>query len=145
MGDFPSAVPAYRIALSLLLLTAQVLLKNSPLSLVRINMLTNGFVADGQLRGNLLRTPLHAQQDNGFIFHPRSYRTGVSAVRVAFNHQFTCLLWRIPAKAGTATQLAADLRIVASDKTGNLVSFNLTEAFVIHRATSTCRSGSLEC
>jgi hypothetical protein len=27
----------------------------------------------------------------------------------------------------------------------NLISFNLTEVFVIHRATSTCRSGSLEC
>jgi hypothetical protein len=27
----------------------------------------------------------------------------------------------------------------------NLISFNPAEVFVIHRATSTCRSGSLKC
>jgi hypothetical protein len=35
--------------------------------------------------------------------------------------------------------------VLGFHKAGNLVSFNLAEVFVIHRATSTCRSGSLEC
>ena len=81
VGDLPSAVPSARIAFSLLLLTAQVLPKRSPLSLIRIHLLINGFMADGQLRGNLLGTPLHAQQGIGLIFHPRRYRAGVAAVR----------------------------------------------------------------
>ena len=59
---------------------------------------------------------------------------------------------------GIATQLATDSGLVASKQSGNLrdvvlgfhkavnlISFNLAEVFVIHRATSTCRSGSLEC
>ena len=60
--------------------------------------------------------------------------------------------------ADIAAQLAADLGLVASDQAGNLrhavlglhkasnlASFYLVEVFVIHRASSTCRSGSLEC
>jgi hypothetical protein len=35
--------------------------------------------------------------------------------------------------------------VLGIHKAVNLISFNLAEVFVIHRATSTCRSGSLEC
>jgi hypothetical protein len=51
-----------------------------------------------------------------------------------------------------------DRGLVSSKQSGNLrdfelgfykavtlISFNLAGVFVIHRATSTCRSGSLEC
>jgi hypothetical protein len=35
--------------------------------------------------------------------------------------------------------------VLGFHKAVNLISFNLAEVFVIHRATSTCRSRSLEC
>ncbi len=57
-----------------------------------------------------------------------------------------------------AAQIATDRGLVTSEQFGNLrdvvldfhkamnlISFNLAEVFVIHRATSTCRSGSLKC
>jgi hypothetical protein len=41
--------------------------------------------------------------------------------------------------------LPDDRGLAMSNQTGNLVSFNLAEVFVTHRATSTCRSGGLQC
>jgi hypothetical protein len=35
--------------------------------------------------------------------------------------------------------------VLGFHKSVNLISFNLAEVVVIHRATSTCRSESLEC
>jgi hypothetical protein len=84
-------------------------------------------------------------------------------VRIAFSRsdqspvQLLALEGR--ARAGIAAQLSYDRELKTSDKTGdlhdnllgdlhkagNLVSLNLAEVFVIHRATSTCRSRSLEC
>ena len=62
------------------------------------------------------------------------------------------------ATPGIAVQLATVRGLASSKQLGNLrdvvlgfhkavnlLSFNLAEVFVIHRATSTCMSGSLEC
>ena len=124
-----------------------------PLSLIHINMLIKGLMADVQLGRNLLGTPLHAQQGIGFIFNPRRYHACVEAVLVALNRQLTCFLWTIPVRADIVMQLAANPRHVKSDQAGVwrddmlnfhkadiLVSFNLACMFVIHRANSTCRS-----
>ncbi len=62
VGDLSSAISSAVIALTLLLLAAQALPKRPAFSLVRINMLINGFMADGQPRGNLLWTPLQAHK-----------------------------------------------------------------------------------
>ena len=68
------------------------------------------------------------------------------------------MIGSISPTASVTMQLATDRGLVASKqysnlrdvvlgfhKAVNLISFNLAEVFVIHRATSTCRSGSLEC
>jgi len=58
IGDLPPSISPTRITLSLLLLAAQTLPKNSALSLVRINMLVHRLMADGQSCCNLLRCEL---------------------------------------------------------------------------------------
>ena len=70
-GNLSSAITSTCIAFFLLLLTAHVLPKCSLLSVVRINMLTNNFIAYRQLRGNLLKNRLHAHQIGGLIGTPR--------------------------------------------------------------------------
>ena len=85
-------------------------------------------------------------------------RAGIAARLGAFAVKFTGLVGSVASTPGIAAQLATDRGLVASRRSGNLrdvvlgfhkavnlISFNLAEVFVIHRATSTCRSGSLEC
>ena len=115
-------------------------------------------MACGQLAGDLLWTPLQPQQDNGLLFHPVRKRVGVAARFEAFEGKISSLFGFIASTPGIAAQLATDRGLVSTKQLGNLrdvvlgiqkavylISFNLAEVFVIHRATSTCRSGSLEC
>jgi hypothetical protein len=69
-GSAPSILPT-RVALSLLLMAAQVLTKTSALGFVRINMLVKRLLADGQSCCNFFQTPLHTQQKTGFFPYPR--------------------------------------------------------------------------
>ncbi len=80
VGDLSSPVSATCIALPLLLLTAQVLPKRPALSLVGINMLINGFMADGQLGRNLLLAPLQLQQQLRLVLNQSWYAIRVVAV-----------------------------------------------------------------
>ena len=74
------------------------------------------------------------------------------------NRPIAGLLGAVAARACIKPQLATDRGLVAYEQTGdlrdavlgfnmagNLVSFNLAEVFVIHRVTSTFRSGRVEC
>ena len=91
-------------------------------------------------------------------FYTGRKRVGVTARFGTFAGKFTSLFGFIASTTGIAAQLATDRGLVSSKqlrnlsdvvlgfhKAVNLISFNLVEVFVIHRATSTCRSGSLEC
>ena len=132
--------------------------QGAAMRLVCINMQVQRFMADWQLAGDLLRAPLQPQQRTGLLFNPGRKRVGVAARFGAFAGKFTSLFGFIASTPGIAAQLATDRGLVASKQSGNLrdvvlgihkavnlISFNLAEVFVIHRATSTCRSGSLEC
>ena len=156
--DLPPAVSSTGVAFSLLLLAAQVFPQGAALGLVGVNVLVKRLVAHRQTACDLLGAPLQAQQCTGLLFHPGRYRAGVTTLLGAFSRQFAGLLGAVAARASITAQLAADRGLVVSNQTGdlrnavlgfhkagNLVSFNLAEVFVIHRATSTCRSGSLEC
>ena len=158
VGDLSSPVSATCIVLPLLLLAAKVLPKCSPLSLVRINMLINGFMADGQLRGNLFGTPLHAQLGINFISHPRRYRVGVATVLPSIGRHLASLLGSITPRASVTTQLPTDGGLVPIQQFGyfrlivsgfhkgvNLISFSLDELFVGHGQQRHARSRSLEC
>lgn len=118
------------------------------------------FMAHWQLAGELLAAPLQPQQRTGLLFSPRGRkRAGVTARFRAFAGKFTGLFSSSVASTPVITaQLATDSGLVSSKQLGNLrdfvlgfhkavklISFNLAKVFVIHRATSTCRSGSLEC
>ena len=126
--------------------------------LICVNMQVQGFMAHWQLAGDLLGASLQLQQRIGLLFHPGRKRAGVTAQFRAFVGKFTGLFSSVASTPGIATQLATDHELASFNqlgnlrdvvlgfhKTGNLVSFNLAEVFVIHQATSTCRSGSLEC
>jgi hypothetical protein len=115
-------------------------------------------MAHWQFAGDLLGTPLQPQKLAGLLFHPGRKRAGVTARFRAFAGKFTSLFSFIASTPNITVQLATDRGLVASKQLGNLrdvvlgfhkavnlISFNLAEVFVIHRATSTCRSGSLEC
>lgn len=116
------------------------------------------FMAQWQFAGDLLWAPLQPQKLAGLLFHPGRKRAGVTARFRAFAGKFTGLFGSVASTPGIAAQLATDRGLVASKQSGNLrdvvlgfhkavnlISFNLAEVFVIYRATSTCRSGSLEC
>ena len=158
VGDLPPAVSTTGVALSLLLLAAQVLPQGAAMRLVCINMQVQRFMAHWQLAGDLLGAPLKPQQRTGLLFHPWRKRAGVAARLRAFTGKFTGLFSSVASTPGITSQLATDRGLVSSKqlrnlrdvvlgfhKAVNLISFNLAEVFVIHRATSTCRSGSLEC
>ena len=126
--------------------------------LVCINMQVQRFMADWQFAGDLLWAPLQPQQRTGLLFHPGRKRAGVAARFRAFAGKFTGLFGSIASTPGIAAQLATDRGLVSPKqlrnlrdvvlgfhKAVNLISFNLADVFVIHRATSTCRSRSLEC
>jgi len=79
-------------------------------------------MADGQLKSNLFRTPLRAQQGINLILHPRCYRVGVAA--------------QLPADGELVSiqQFGYLSLIVSSLHMGViLISFCLAEVFVIHK------------
>ena len=158
VGDSPPAVSTTGVSLSLLHLATQALPQGGAMRLVCINMQVQRFMAHWQLAGDLLGTPLQPQKLAGLLFHPGRKRVSVAARFRAFAGKFTSLFGFITSTLGIATQLATDRRLVEPKQSGNLrdvvlgihkavnlMSLNLAEEFVIHRATSTCRSGSLEC
>ncbi len=115
------------------------------------------FMAHWQLADDLLWSQLQPQH-TGLLLHPVRKPVGVSARFGAFAGKFTSLFGFIASTPSIGAQHATDLGLVASKqlrklrdfvlgilKAVNLISSNLAEVFVTHRATSTCRSGSLEC
>ena len=147
VGNLSTAVSTSGVALSLLLLATQVLPQGAAMRLVCVSMQVQRFMAHRQLAGDSLWAQLQPQQ-----------RTGVAARLRAFAGKFTGLFGSAASTPGIATQLATNRGLVSGQRSGNLrdvvlgvhkavslMSFNLAEVFVIHRATSTCRSGSLEC
>jgi hypothetical protein len=115
------------------------------LSLVGINMLINGFMADGQLRGNLLGAPLNAQQSTGSFTYPWLNSWSIAAVLRSIGRHLTSLLGSITPRASVAAQLPTDgglvpvqqfgyLRLIVSGfhKSVNLISFSLAEMFIGH-------------
>ena len=111
-----------------------------------------------QLAGDLLRAPLEPQKLTSLLFHPGRKRVVVAARIIALAGKFTGLFGSIASTPSIAAQLATDRGLAASKqssnrlyfvlgfhKADNLVPLNLPEVFVIHRTTSPCRAGSLEC
>jgi len=145
-GDLPPAVSPASVALSPLLLAAQVVPQFAALALVCVHVLVKR-----------LGAPMQSQQGTALFFHQGLHHVRISASLGAFNRQFAGLFSSATSKPGIAILLAADRSLVASDQTGdlrdavldfhkagNLVSFNLAEVFVIHRTTSTCRPETRE-
>ena len=143
--DLAPSVPPAGVALSLLLLAAQVLPQLAASGLVSINMLVKRLMADWQLASNLLRTPLQAQQIGGLLAHPGGHRSRVSALLRSVGRQLTGLLGPIAFKPAVARELPADSRFLSIQQLGNLslivsdvhksvdlISFHLPEMFVIH-------------
>ena len=92
------------------------------------------------------RSPLQSRQGTGMFFHQWRQRARIATLLGMSHRQFTGLLQTVTARACVAARLAADRGLMASNqagdlrdvvlgfhKSGNLVSFNLTEVFVIHR------------
>ena len=143
--DLAPSVPSAGVALSLLLLAAQVLPQLAASGLVGIYMLVKRLMADWQLASNLLRTPLQAQQIGGLLAHPGGHSRSVSALLGSLGRQLTGLLGPIAFKPAVARKLPADGRFVSIQQLGNLslivssfhkgvdlISFNLAEIFVGH-------------
>jgi len=140
----PSVAPT-GVALSLLLLAAQVLPQRAASGLVGINMLVKRLMTDWQFASDLLRTPLHAQQIGGLLAHPGGHTSRVSALLRSLGRQLTGLLGSIAFKPAVARKLPADGRFVSIQQLGNLslivsgfhkgvdlISFHLAEMFVVH-------------
>jgi hypothetical protein len=111
-----------------------------------------------QLTADLLRAHSQPQQRTGSLIHLCRNRAGVTTRLRAFADKVTGSFGSAASTPGNATQLATDRELVSSKQLGNFgdvllhfhravnrISFNLDEVFVIHRGTSTCVSGSLEC
>ena len=143
--DLASSVPPAGVALSLLLVAAQVLPQLAASGLVGINMLVKRLMADWQLASNLLRTPLQAQKIGRLLAHPGGHSRSVSALLRSLSRQLTGLLGPIAFKPAVARELPADSRFVSIQQLGDLslivsgfhkgvdlISFHLAEMFVIH-------------
>ena len=143
--DLAPSVPPAGVALSLLLVAAQVLPQLAASGLVGIYMLVKRLMADWQLASNLLRTPLQAQQIGGLLAHPGGHSRSVSALLRSLGRQLTSLHRPIAFKPAVARKLPADGRFVSIQQLGNLslivsgfhkgvdlISFNLAEMFVGH-------------
>jgi hypothetical protein len=111
-----------------------------------------------QLARDLLRTPLQIQQHISLTLDPRLDLTRIAAALRSTQRQFAGLLRSI----ATATLVSAELTtdrglvqpklihnlcdaLIGFNEAVNLISFDLAEVFLIHRATSIGRSRSLEC
>ena len=111
-----------------------------------------------QLARDLLRTPLQTQQNIRLTLDPWLNLSSIATALRAMQSKLTGLLGAIATAAFIAAKLTADRGLVAPKlisnlrdgligfhEAVNLISFDLAEVFVIHRATSTGRSRSLEC
>jgi hypothetical protein len=109
-------------------------------------MLINGFMTDGQLRGNLLGAPLNAQQSTGSLTYPWLNSWSIATVLRSIGRHLASLLGAVTPRASIAAQLPADgglvpiqqlgdLRLIVSGfhKGVNLISFSLAEVFVGHK------------
>ena len=146
VGDLSPTISPTRVTLPLLLLTAQVLPKCSPLSLVRINKLVKRFMTDGQFGGYLFGTPLNLQQSTGLFAYPRCNGRRIATVLRSIGRHLASLLGPVTTRATVAAQLPADGGLVPIQQVGylslivsgfhegvNLISFSLAEVFVGHK------------
>jgi hypothetical protein len=146
VGDLPPAVTPAGIAFPLLLLTAQVLPKNSTLGLVGINAQVNRFMADGQLARNLLWAPLKLKQQTSLLMHPHRQRAGIATILCSIGRLLASLLGAVAPRAAVATHLPVDGGLVTVQQFSNLrlimsgihervkmISFGLAEVFVGHK------------
>ena len=120
MRDLAPSVPPAGVALSLLLLRAQVLTRLATSGLVGINMVVKRLMADLQLASNLLRTPLQAQEMGGLLAHPGGHSRSVFALLRSLGCQLTGLLGPIAFKPAVARKLPAVSRFVSIQQLGNL-------------------------
>ena len=143
--DLSPSVSATGVALSLLLLTAQVLPQLAASGFVCVNTLIKRFMAHRQFSSDLLRAPLHTEQVLGLLDHPGRHSGGVSALLTALGCQLAGLLGAVPFKSTVTRKLPADGRFVSIQqlrylrltvsgihKNVDLISFHLAEMFVIY-------------
>ena len=146
VGDLSTPISPARVALSLLLLAVQALPKSAVLRFIRVNMLLKRLVADGQLRGDLLRAPLQTQQSKGFFPYPRLNGWGIATVLRTLCRELTGLFGSIAPRTSITIQFPANgglvpiqwlgnLRLIVSSfhEGVNLISFSLAEVFVFHK------------
>jgi hypothetical protein len=158
VGDLSPVVSTIDVALSLLLLATQVLPQGADMRLVCLNMLVQRFMAHWQLAGDLLGATLKPQKLASLLSHPGHKCVGITARFRAFAGEFRGLFGPVASTPSISTQMATNRGLISSKQSGNLrdvvlsfhktvnlITLNLAEVFVIHQATSTCRSGSLEC
>lgn len=143
--DLSPPVCATGVALSLLLLTAQVVPQLAAFGFVCVNMLVKRFMTHWQFASDLLRAPLYAEQVLGLLDHPGGHGSGVSALLAALGRQFAGLLGAVSFKPTVTRKFPADGRFVSIQQLGylrlivsgvhksvDLISLHLAEMFVIH-------------
>ena len=154
VGDLPSEVSTTAEDLTLLLLVAQAFPQGAALGLIGVDMLVRRLVADYQTTRELLEAKLQSQEGIGLFLHPGCHRIQIATLLGVFSRQFTGLIRTVAPRVrnaayrGVATPdqgVALYYDVLSFHRAGNLLSFNLTEVFVTHRATSTYRSGNFEC
>jgi hypothetical protein len=109
-------------------------------------MLINGFMAYGQLRGNLLGAPLNAQQSTGSFTYPWLNSWSIATALHSIGRHLTSLLGALAPRASVTAQLPTDGGLVPIQQLGdlrlimsgfhegvNLISFSLAEVFVGHK------------
>ena len=142
------------ILLAALLLATQILLPAAPLSLVLtyMYMLLKCLMAHWYSVSDLLGAVLQVKHSFGLFINLDRYRWRIRGL----DRQFTGMRWAVPARACVEARLIVDLRppitlaicVILCRTFIRLairdVSISL-RWFVIHRATSTCRSGTHEC
>lgn len=119
--------------------------------LVRIDTQVHALVADCNLLGNLLRTPLQSKVEHYIAPDLSTHASGVAAALRSLGCLAARLLSAVPALTTTAVQFAADGAAASTQQAGNLadgvigfqetvdlVSFFSAEVHV-HRATWTWR------
>jgi hypothetical protein len=155
VGGLPSTVSSTGLALYFLHLAAKVFSQVASLGLVCVHVMVKRLMAHtGKLLATCSRLHCNRNEAPACSFTPGAT---LYALRLCSDRSIAVLLGAVAARACTTAQLASGLGPFVSDqagdlrdavlgfhRAGDLVSFNLAEVFVIHRATSACKSGSLE-
>lgn len=94
--------------------------KASRFSLVRIKMLINCFMLDGQVRGNMSRAPLNAQQITGSFTYPCLNSWNIATVLPSIGRNLASLLGAVTPRASVATQIPTDVGLVPVRQFGYL-------------------------